>query len=81
MEDGFGVVQLVNSKEYKIESSEEFLSLIERGAKMRKTEETEKNHTSSRSHALCRIRVVNKKVKEIEDGILFMVDLAGSEVT
>lgn len=81
MEDGFGVVQLVNAKEYKINDADEFLSLIEKGAKMRRTEETEKNHTSSRSHALCRIRVNNTKVKEMEDGVLFMVDLAGSEVS
>src|ERR1700677_1924057 len=40
MEDAFGVVQLVNVKEHKISSAEEFLAFIEQGAQLRRTEET-----------------------------------------
>ena len=34
---------------------------------------------SSRSHAACKIRVKNLKHKSVEDGKIFVIDLAGSE--
>ncbi|ORY44134.1 P-loop containing nucleoside triphosphate hydrolase protein [Rhizoclosmatium globosum] len=45
----------------------------------RRTEGTSKNATSSRSHAICRIRVKNLSRPEAEDGVLHLLDLAGSE--
>ncbi|KAI8807855.1 P-loop containing nucleoside triphosphate hydrolase protein [Cladochytrium replicatum] len=79
MEDAFGSIQVVNVLEEQVTSSEQLLSLIARGAKLRRTEQTQKNHTSSRSHAICRIRITNNRIAEAEDGILYLIDLAGSE--
>ena len=62
-----------------VESATELLGLIERGMSFRKSAPTLKNDRSSRTHAICRIRLVNRDLKEIPDGLLFLVDLAGSE--
>ncbi|KFY14062.1 hypothetical protein V492_02874 [Pseudogymnoascus sp. VKM F-4246] len=80
MEDAFGESQLVGAIEEKPATAEELLSHIERSMSFRKTATTVKNDSSSRSHAVCRIRVVNKDVADAPDGLLFLVDLAGSEV-
>ncbi|KAK0114313.1 hypothetical protein ONS95_013807 [Cadophora gregata] len=45
----------------------------------RKSAPTLRNDSSSRTHAVCRIRIVNKDVSETPDGLLFLIDLAGSE--
>jgi kinesin family protein 2/24 len=47
--------------------------------KFRKSAATFKNDSSSRSHAIWRIRIINKDVPETPDGLLFLIDLAGSE--
>jgi len=47
--------------------------------KYRKSASTFKNDSSSRSHAIWRIRIINKDVPETPDGLLFLIDLAGSE--
>lgn len=60
-------------------TSEELCSLIDTSMKFRKTAATVKNDTSSRSHAVCRIRIVNKDIDGSPDGLLFLIDLAGSE--
>lgn len=80
MEDSFGESQLVGAVEEKPATAEELLSHIERSMSFRKTAATVKNDSSSRSHAVCRIRIVNKDVTDAPDGLLFLVDLAGSEV-
>ncbi|KFY86017.1 hypothetical protein V500_07945 [Pseudogymnoascus sp. VKM F-4518 (FW-2643)] len=80
MEDAFGESQLVGAIEEKPATAEELLSHIERSMSFRKTAATVKNDSSSRSHAVCRIRIVNKDVTDAPDGLLFLVDLAGSEV-
>lgn len=49
--------------------------------KFRKSAPTLRNDSSSRTHAICRIRIVNKDVSETPDGLLFLIDLAGSEAT
>ena len=79
LEDKFGKVNVTNTKEVKIENVRKCLDLIESGMAHRKTATTFKNDTSSRSHAICQIRVVNQLYKSIEDGKIFVVDLAGSE--
>lgn len=80
MEDAFGESQLVGAIEEKPATAEELLSHIERSMSFRKTAATVKNDSSSRSHAVCRIRIVNRDVTDAPDGLLFLVDLAGSEV-
>ncbi|CZR67073.1 related to kinesin-related protein KLPA [Phialocephala subalpina] len=80
MEDAFGESQLVGAVEEKPSTAEELLSHIERSMSFRKTAPTSKNDRSSRSHAVCRIRIANKDVIDAPDGQLFLVDLAGSEV-
>lgn len=51
--------------------------------KSRRTESTGKNATSSRSHAVVKIRITEtdpqKLAASVPDGFLFLVDLAGSE--
>ena len=79
LEDKFGDVNIVNTKEVKIESSEQFLNIVNEAMSHRKTAITFKNDTSSRSHAACKIRVKNLKHKSVEDGKIFVIDLAGSE--
>jgi kinesin family protein 2/24 len=80
MEDSFGESQLVGAVEHKPSTPQEFLKLIETSMSFRKTAATLKNDTSSRSHAVCRIRISNKNLPEAPDGLLYLVDLAGSEL-
>ncbi|KAJ5971515.1 uncharacterized protein N7479_001433 [Penicillium vulpinum] len=79
LEDSFGNTQLVGAQELAINSKSEFLALIEKATSFRQTAGTEKNDGSSRSHAICRIRAVNISPEPSEDGILYLIDLAGSE--
>ena len=79
VEDKFGKIQVKGTKEFEVNSSDELTSLVYKGLQHRKTQTTFKNDTSSRSHAVCRIRVQNLVMKEAEDGVIFIVDLAGSE--
>ncbi|KAK2596647.1 hypothetical protein QQS21_006268 [Conoideocrella luteorostrata] len=79
LEDSFGNTQLFGALEHEVSSTAEVLRHIEHATKFRRTEATKKNDTSSRSHAICRIRVVIEDVPSAEDGILYLIDLAGSE--
>ncbi|RKO89052.1 P-loop containing nucleoside triphosphate hydrolase protein, partial [Blyttiomyces helicus] len=79
VEDALGSIQVRNVTEETVTSPEDFLALIERGATLRRTVGTAKCDVSSRSHAVCRIRVINGRVPELPDGFLYLVDLAGSE--
>jgi len=79
MEDSFGTVQLVGVQEKAPKSESDFLELFKESAKLRTSASTTKNSQSSRSHAVYRIRVVDKSSHDKQDGELFLVDLAGSE--
>ena len=79
LEDSFGVTQLAGAVEENVTTVDHVLGLVEGAAKFRRTEATEKNDSSSRSHAICRIRIENPSAPEAEDGMLYLVDLAGSE--
>ncbi|KXG53368.1 uncharacterized protein PGRI_004180 [Penicillium griseofulvum] len=79
LQDSFGDTQLVGAQELPIDSKSAFLELIEKATSFRQTAGTEKNDGSSRSHAICRIRAVNILPGVSEDGILYLIDLAGSE--
>lgn len=79
MEDSFGESQLVGIVEHKTTTASELLQLIEQGMSFRTSAATLKNDGSSRSHAVCRLRIVNRDDAEVPDGLLFLIDLAGSE--
>ncbi|KAH7327163.1 P-loop containing nucleoside triphosphate hydrolase protein [Rhexocercosporidium sp. MPI-PUGE-AT-0058] len=81
MQDSFGESQLVGALEPKVSSADELIELIERSMTFRKSAPTLRNDSSSRTHAVCRIRIVNKDVSETPDGLLFLIDLAGSEAS
>ncbi|CAL1371941.1 unnamed protein product [Linum trigynum] len=67
----------------KVHSADKILELLNLGNSRRKTESTEANATSSRSHAVLEITVKrrqrNKYRDQIMKGKLALVDLAGSE--
>jgi kinesin family protein 2/24 len=79
LEDGFGVVHVAGALEYRIKDSAQAASYIEAATSFRQTEKTLKNDASSRSHAICRIRIENPDLPGAEDGLLYLIDLAGSE--
>ncbi|KAL5753244.1 hypothetical protein ACOSQ2_023751 [Xanthoceras sorbifolium] len=67
----------------KVHSADKILELLNLGNSRRKTESTEANATSSRSHAVLEITVKrkqrNKYRNQVMRGKLALVDLAGSE--
>lgn len=75
-EDGRGEVHVAGLQEFSVTSSEELLALVAQGNRLRTTQATETNDTSSRSHAICRV-IVRTNGKLL--GHLSLVDLAGSE--
>ncbi|PVH94200.1 P-loop containing nucleoside triphosphate hydrolase protein [Periconia macrospinosa] len=77
LEDSFGVTQMMGITEHQIHDKEEMSDLIERATSFRRTAPTLRNDSSSRSHAICRIRITNKATES--DGLLYLIDLAGSE--
>ena len=81
MEDSFGIMQVVGALERNPSNTPEFLKLIDTAKTLRLTEPTTKNDQSSRSHAVCRMRIVSKDSKNAPEGTFFLVDLAGSEAS
>ncbi|KAK4173337.1 P-loop containing nucleoside triphosphate hydrolase protein [Triangularia setosa] len=79
LEDSFGNTQLAGALEHHITTKASCLELIEAAASLRRTAPTLKNDSSSRSHAICRIRIENPSIPSAEDGLLYLIDLAGSE--
>ena len=80
LEDSFGNTQLAGAIETEAKSTADILSAIDTATKYRKTESTQKNDSSSRSHAICRLRIEQHDAEPgSDDGILYLVDLAGSE--
>mmetsp|Transcript_68250 Transcript_68250/g.215896 ORF Transcript_68250/g.215896 Transcript_68250/m.215896 type:complete len:454 (-) Transcript_68250:46-1407(-) len=70
-------------KRIKVQSAEKIFSLLREGNMRRKTESTDANATSSRSHAVLEI-VVNRSdrnhySKQVYTGKMALVDLAGAE--
>ena len=60
-----------------MQSEEEIFNLINFGNSIRTTHATKANDTSSRSHAVCQIKIHEEGAKS--PGRLLLVDLAGSE--
>ena len=80
LEDSLGSTQLIGIQESCVKSTPELLALIDTATSFRQEASTEKNNRSSRSHAICRIRIENPAHDSIlDDGILYLIDLAGSE--
>ncbi|KAF2822657.1 P-loop containing nucleoside triphosphate hydrolase protein [Ophiobolus disseminans] len=77
LEDASGVTQMVGVNEHKVHNKQEMADLIELATSFRRTAPTFKNDASSRSHAICRIRIQDPASNS--DGLLYLIDLAGSE--
>ncbi|KAL3418503.1 kinesin motor domain-containing protein [Phlyctema vagabunda] len=77
LEDSFGTTQLVGVKEHSVQNGDAVIDLVTQAASFRRTETTPRNDFSSRSHAICRIRIHDPSTDT--DGFLYLVDLAGSE--
>ena len=79
LEDSLGITQMAGAQELQVNDKNTLLGLIEAAAALRRTAPTLKNDTSSRSHAICRLRFENPEVPAADDGLLYLIDLAGSE--
>jgi kinesin family protein 2/24 len=79
LEDSFKEIKFVGALETRISTAEDLIQLIDTASTYRSTASTEKNDTSSRSHAICRISIANPSIPSAPDGLLYLVDLAGSE--
>ena len=79
MEDKFGKINMVGAREEAVSRGDEVLAHTQRALARRSTATTLKNDTSSRSHAIIRLRCENTAVRAAEDGYLYLIDLAGSE--
>jgi kinesin family protein 2/24 len=77
LEDSSGVTQMVGAAECLVQDKKEMSDLIDLATSFRRTAPTLKNDASSRSHAICRIRIRDPKTST--DGLLYLIDLAGSE--
>ncbi|KPM34562.1 hypothetical protein AK830_g12010 [Neonectria ditissima] len=77
IDDGVGGTNLRGADEVAMPNAGTMIKRIETAAARRRTSATDKNSASSRSHAICRIRV--RRAGDIEVGELYLVDLAGSE--
>jgi kinesin family protein 2/24 len=79
LEDGFGETQFVGASEPRVLTPQAFKDLIEIASSLRRTSATEKNEQSSRSHAICKITITDPVTTAAPDGVLYLIDLAGSE--
>ncbi|KAM6379218.1 LOW QUALITY PROTEIN: kinesin-like protein KIF19 [Pluvialis apricaria] len=83
-EDSRGSIQTAGITEVSTTNAQEIMQLLTKGNKQRTQEPTAANKTSSRSHAVLQVTVMQKRQrkaigKEMRIGKLFMVDLVGSE--
>ena len=76
-EDSLGDTQMVGAQENQVFNVDDMRAVVERATSFRRTAPTLKNPASSRSHAICRIRI--RDTANGSDGLLYLVDLAGSE--
>ncbi|KAJ8513950.1 hypothetical protein OPV22_004384 [Ensete ventricosum] len=76
-------IMVTGLRSIKVQSADKILELLNLGNSRRKTESTEANATSSRSHAVLEITVNRKQKSQYQSrilrGKLALVDLAGSE--
>lgn len=84
LEDSFHEMQLVGTSPRPCSTVAELLAAMSTAARHRKTAATHRNSQSSRSHSICRITLHNPFAHgtagaAATDGVLYVVDLAGSE--
>ncbi|KAM0505750.1 hypothetical protein ACHAP8_001982 [Fusarium lateritium] len=79
LEDSFGNTHLAGASEFIVTNPDSLIKHIDNAASFRSTASTQKNDSSSRSHAICKIRLENPELPQSDDGLLYLVDLAGSE--
>jgi kinesin family protein 2/24 len=79
LEDSFGSTHLAGASEYHVTDTATLLKHINTATSFRRTASTQKNDASSRSHAICKIRLENPAMPQADDGLLYLIDLAGSE--
>ncbi|KAI0174918.1 kinesin motor domain-containing protein [Pestalotiopsis sp. NC0098] len=79
LEDAAGATQLFGAREQLIEDKREAALLLRAANRLRRAAPTSKNDGSSRSHAICRVRIEDPSSPDAA-GFLYLVDLAGSEV-
>lgn len=79
-----GIIQIPGLSENVVHSTEHVLELVAKGQKLRKTEPTDANTVSSRSHAV--LQLILRHIQRSSTGFeclveskLSMIDLAGSE--
>ncbi|OWM66152.1 hypothetical protein CDL15_Pgr013369 [Punica granatum] len=82
-EDPTQGIVVAGLRSIKVRSADKILELLNLGNSRRKTESTEANATSSRSHAVLEITVKRRQKRkypnQVMQGKLALVDLAGSE--
>jgi len=83
-EDPVKGVTLTGINEMNVKSCKDIMIQLRKGNKMRTTESTNANETSSRSHAILQVIVEHKERNsgteaEVRVGKLSLIDLAGSE--
>lgn len=76
MDDGNGGTKVIGGYQPTASTIDELKNFIHMGHSRRTTDATDKNATSSRSHAVCQIKISGPNGFE---GILTLVDCAGSE--
>ncbi|KAL7436461.1 hypothetical protein ACHAXM_005372 [Skeletonema potamos] len=76
LDDEDGICRLLNATSIDITSPEHLLEKVAEGKSRRATEATDKNGVSSRSHSILQVRI---KGKGSGEGVLMLIDLAGSE--
>jgi kinesin family protein 2/24 len=80
LEDSFGETRLNGATESRVLWTDDLIKLINKASEFRKTAKTEKNDQSSRSHAICRLTITDPQTPAAAPGLLYLIDLAGSEV-
>jgi kinesin family protein 2/24 len=79
LEDSFGSTHLAGASEFIVTDADTLIKHINNASSFRSTASTQKNDSSSRSHAICKIRLENPDLPQSDDGLMYLVDLAGSE--
>jgi len=74
-----GTVQLLGATSAPVTSASHLAKLIFKGKSRRATEATDKNGVSSRSHAVCQLRIKFHRKRNDRQGLLTLIDCAGSE--
>jgi kinesin family member C1 len=79
--DNKGSTSVTNVRVVPVRTPNQVCELLQRAQKNRATATTQMNHSSSRSHSVFRLRITghNTQTDERVNGILNLIDLAGSE--